>query len=83
MAACPVSALATHNVSASTLYEAFASPLFTMIRDNGHLLETQDHPCALFANASKLESMAKSLGAYRTGAADSPVVRNKGGIAVR
>jgi len=80
--ACPVSALATHNVSTSTLYQAFASPLFTMIRDNGHLLETQDHPCALFANASKLESMAKSLGAYRSGAAGSAAVRNKGGIAV-
>ncbi len=64
--ACPVSGLATHNVSTSTLSQAFASPLFTMIRDNGHLLETQGHPCALFANASKLESMAKSLGAYRT-----------------
>ncbi|HKM81414.1 MAG TPA: radical SAM/SPASM domain-containing protein [Terriglobia bacterium] len=67
--ACPVSALATHNVSTSTLSQAFASPLFTMIRDNGHLLETQGHPCALFANASKLESMANSLGAYRTSCA--------------
>lgn len=69
--ACPVSALATHNVSTSTLHQALASPLFTMIRDNGHLLETQGHPCALFANAARLESMATSLGAYRTGAADS------------
>jgi hypothetical protein len=42
-----------------------------MIRDSGHLFETSDHPCGLFANAGKLESMAKSLGAYRTGPADS------------
>ncbi len=69
--ACPVSPLATHNVTASSLREAFASPLFTMIRENGHLLETQGHPCALFANADKLESMAKSVGAYRTGAAST------------
>jgi MoaA/NifB/PqqE/SkfB family radical SAM enzyme len=77
--ACPVSALATHNVTTSTLRQALASPLFTMIRNDGHLLETQDHPCALFANAGKLESMAKSVGAYRTGAVDSVAVRNKGG----
>jgi hypothetical protein len=51
--------------------QALASPLFTMIRENGPLLETPDHPCALFANAGKLESMARSLGAYRTGAAGS------------
>ena len=69
--ACPVSALATHNVRTSTLYQALASPLFTMIRDNGHLLETQGHPCALFANARNLESMAKCLGAYRTAGAES------------
>jgi MoaA/NifB/PqqE/SkfB family radical SAM enzyme len=38
--ACPVSALATHNVRSSNLREALASPLFTMIRENGHLLDT-------------------------------------------
>jgi MoaA/NifB/PqqE/SkfB family radical SAM enzyme len=80
--ACPMSALATHNLRTSTLYQAFASPLFTMIRDSGHLLETHEHPCALFAGASKLESMAKSLGAYRTGPAESAAARNQGGLAV-
>jgi MoaA/NifB/PqqE/SkfB family radical SAM enzyme len=66
--ACPVSPLATHNVGASTLAEAFASPLFAMIRENEELLETQGHPCALFANAAKLETMARGLGVHRTGA---------------
>ena len=80
--ACPFSALATHNVSTSTLYQAFASSFFTMIRDNGPLLETHDHPCALSANAGKLESMAKGLGAYRTGAAGSAAARNQGLVGV-
>lgn len=80
--ACPFSALATHNVSTSTLSQAFASSLFTMIRDNGPLLETHDHPCALFANAGKLESMARSVGAYSTAGADSIPVRNKGLVSV-
>ena len=68
---CPVSALATHNLRTSNLREALASPFFTMIRDNGHLLETEGHPCGLSAHAGELESMAKGLGAYRTGAPES------------
>jgi MoaA/NifB/PqqE/SkfB family radical SAM enzyme len=66
--ACPVSALATHNVKTSNLREALASPLFTMIRENRHLLETEGHPCGLSAHAEELESLAKGLGAYRCGA---------------
>ena len=73
--ACPFSALATHNVSTATVSQAFASSFFAMIRDNGPMLETHDHPCSLFANAGKLESMAKSLGAYRTGAAEPAIIR--------
>jgi MoaA/NifB/PqqE/SkfB family radical SAM enzyme len=69
--ACPFSALATHNVNTSTVSEALAGSFFSMIRDNGPMLETHDHPCALSANAEKLESMSASLGAYRTGGADS------------
>jgi hypothetical protein len=46
-----------------------------MIRDNGPMLETHDHPCSLFANAGKLESMVKTLGAYRTGASEPAIVR--------
>jgi hypothetical protein len=66
--ACPVSALATHNVRKSSLSDALASPLFAMIRENGHLLETEGHPCGLSAHAEELEKMASGLGAYRTGA---------------
>jgi MoaA/NifB/PqqE/SkfB family radical SAM enzyme len=70
--ACPVSALATHNVKSTSLREALASPLFTMIRENGHLLETEGHPCGLSAHAAELEAMAKGLGAYRSGTPDPP-----------
>lgn len=69
--ACPVSPLATHNVKRCNLREALASPLFAMIRENGHLLETEGHPCGLSAHAEELESMAKGLGAYRTGTPES------------
>ncbi len=69
--ACPVSALATHNVKKSSLGEALASPLFAMIRENGHLLETEGHPCGLSAHAQELEKMAEGLGAYRTGVPDA------------
>jgi len=69
--ACPFSALATHNVGTSTVSEALAGSFFTMIRNNGPMLETHDHPCSLSANADKLESMAASLGAYRTGGSGS------------
>ncbi len=69
--ACPVSAMATHNVRTSSLREALASPLFQMIRENAHLLETENHPCGLFAHAEEVEGMAKSLGAYRSGASAS------------
>jgi len=70
--ACPVSALATHNVRTANLREALASPLFSMIRENAHLLETEGHPCGLSAHAAELENMTKGLGAYRTGEPESP-----------
>jgi MoaA/NifB/PqqE/SkfB family radical SAM enzyme len=80
--ACPVSALATHNVRKSSLREALASPLFAMIRENGHLLETEGHPCGLSAHAGELESMAKGLGAYRTGAPELAPRREEAGLAI-
>ena len=80
--ACPFSALATHNVSTSTLHQAFSSSFFKMIRDNGPLLETHDHPCALSANAGKLETMAHGLGAYRTGAGGLAAAREQGELVV-
>jgi MoaA/NifB/PqqE/SkfB family radical SAM enzyme len=69
--ACPVSALATHNLRSSSLREALASPLFRMIRENEHLLETEGHPCGLSAHAAELESMAEGLGAYKSGVPDT------------
>ncbi|MGB8031190.1 MAG: radical SAM protein [Terracidiphilus sp.] len=80
--ACPVSALATHNVRKSNLEEALASPLFAMIRENGHLLETEGHPCGLSAHAEELEKMAEGLGAYRTGAHEAAPKVSEGGLAV-
>jgi MoaA/NifB/PqqE/SkfB family radical SAM enzyme len=66
--ACPMSALATHNLKTATLKEALASPFFEMIRSEGQLLDESEHPCGLSAHAGELEKMAKGLGAYRTGA---------------
>jgi MoaA/NifB/PqqE/SkfB family radical SAM enzyme len=81
--ACPVSALATHNVRSSNLREALASPLFTMIRENRHLLETEGHPCGLSAHAEELESMAKGMGAYRSGAPEPATRDNDWPVAIR
>ena len=81
--ACPVSALATHNVRTSKLREALASPLFSMIRENAHLLETEGHPCGLSAHADELEEMAKGLGAYRTGIPESEARDEERLVAIR
>jgi MoaA/NifB/PqqE/SkfB family radical SAM enzyme len=81
--ACPVSALATHNVKTSNLRAALASPLFAMIRENAHLLETEGHPCGLSAHAAELENMAKGLGAYRTGEPESAVRDQGWPVAIR
>ncbi|UWZ84769.1 radical SAM protein [Occallatibacter riparius] len=75
--ACPVSALATHNVKSASLREALASPLFTLIRDNLHLLETEGHPCGLSAHALELEEMAEGLGAYRSGMSEAVSVEQQ------
>lgn len=63
--ACPVSNLATHNLKTSTLEQALASSLFKLIRDDEGLLETEEHPCALFAHARELERLGEGVGAYR------------------
>jgi MoaA/NifB/PqqE/SkfB family radical SAM enzyme len=75
--ACPFSALATHNVRSSSVSQALSGSFFSMIRENGPLLETHDHPCALFANADKLESLAADLGAYRTGTSGSAATQSE------
>ncbi len=64
--ACPVSNLATHNLKTSSLREGLASPLFTEIRKNGHILETHDLPCALISHQEEVMALAKSVGAYST-----------------
>jgi MoaA/NifB/PqqE/SkfB family radical SAM enzyme len=81
--ACPVSALATHNLRTSNLRDALASPLFAMIRENGHLLETEGHPCGLSAHADELERMAQDLGAYRTGVPESAAQGQQRPVAIR
>ncbi|MGA2671826.1 MAG: radical SAM protein [Terracidiphilus sp.] len=81
--ACPVSALATHNVKTSNLRDALASPLFAMIRENAHLLETEGHPCGLSAHAAELETMAKDLGAYRTGEPEPAAQAKEWPVAIR
>jgi MoaA/NifB/PqqE/SkfB family radical SAM enzyme len=80
---CPISAIATHNVKTSNLRAALASPLFAMIRKNGHLLETEGHPCGLSAHAAELERMTQGLGAYRTGALASTTGNADWPVAIR
>jgi MoaA/NifB/PqqE/SkfB family radical SAM enzyme len=63
---CPVSNVATHNLVTTSLKEALASPLFSVIRENEHLLETEGMPCALFAHPEEVEEIAKTVGAYKT-----------------
>jgi MoaA/NifB/PqqE/SkfB family radical SAM enzyme len=70
LTACPVSNLATHNLQDnlqdSTLREGLASPLFTEIRKNGHLLKDHDLPCALLSHQEEVAVIARKVGAYRT-----------------
>lgn len=61
---CPVSNIATHNLKNSTLRDGLASPLFKIIRENEHLLETEGVPCALFAHQNEVVELAKSVGGY-------------------
>ncbi|MDP2945174.1 MAG: radical SAM protein [Atribacterota bacterium] len=63
---CPVSNIATHNLTNSTLREGLASPLFKEICKNEHLLETEGMPCALLAHPEEVSALAKLVGAYKT-----------------
>ncbi|UCE37496.1 MAG: radical SAM protein [Thermoplasmata archaeon] len=63
---CPVSNIATHNLTTTTLREGLESPLFKEVRKNEHLLETEGMPCALFAHPKEVDDLVKSVGAYRT-----------------
>ena len=62
---CPVSNIATHNLTTATLHQGLSSPLFSEIRENEHLLETEGMPCALFAHPKEVDALAKAVGAYR------------------
>jgi MoaA/NifB/PqqE/SkfB family radical SAM enzyme len=63
---CPVSDVATHNLTRASLQEGLASPLFEEIRKNEHLLENEGTPCALFAHPQEVDALARAMGAYRT-----------------
>jgi len=66
LAPCPVSNIATHNLTTSSLREGLDSELFHKIIENEHLLETEGMPCALFAHPVEVEQLAREVGAYRT-----------------
>ncbi len=66
LTACPVSNLATHNLSSSSFRDGLASPLFTAIRDNENLLTNEDTPCALFGHPVEVQEIARAVGAYAT-----------------
>lgn len=63
---CPVSNIATHNLTTSSLREGLDSELFRKIVESEHLLETEGMPCALFAHPVEVEQLVKEVGAYRT-----------------
>ncbi|MFX0081912.1 MAG: radical SAM/SPASM domain-containing protein [Candidatus Hodarchaeota archaeon] len=63
---CPVSNIATHNLTKSSLKAGLDSQLFKVIRESEHLLETNGSPCALFSNSTEVEILAKKVGAYKT-----------------
>ncbi len=65
---CPVSNIATHNLSKSTLREGLNSQLFKIIRESEHLLETNGSPCALFSHTEEVNAIVKKVKAYRTSA---------------
>lgn len=62
---CPVSDIATHNLTKFTLREGLLSPLFKIIRENEQLLETDGSPCTLFAHPNEIQELAKKVNAYK------------------
>ena len=63
---CPVSNIATHNLKSSSLKDGLKSPLFTYIREQDHLLETEDSPCALFSHPREVDKIVKKVKGYYT-----------------
>ncbi|HOD91720.1 MAG TPA: radical SAM protein [Thermotogota bacterium] len=64
---CPVSNIATDNLKTCSFENAMRSELFKRIREEEHLLETGNGPCALFSHQKEVEALRKEVGAYRTG----------------
>ncbi|MFX1574750.1 MAG: radical SAM/SPASM domain-containing protein [Promethearchaeota archaeon] len=63
---CPVSNIATHNLTKSSLRDGLKSELFKIIRENEHLLETNGSPCALFSHPEELNDLVRQVKAYKT-----------------
>ena len=63
---CPVSNIATHNLTKSSLKDGFDSELFKVIRENEHLLETNGSPCTLFSHPEEVNLLAEKVKAYKT-----------------
>jgi len=61
---CPISPLSTHNLLKNSLREALMSPLFKYIRENEHLLETKNSPCALFYHSEELTDLVEKLSSH-------------------
>ncbi len=65
---CPVSNIATHNLTKTSLRAGLNSQLFKIIRESEHLLETNGSPCALFSHSEEVNVIVKKVKAYRTSA---------------
>jgi MoaA/NifB/PqqE/SkfB family radical SAM enzyme len=63
---CPISNIATHNLTTSTLRDGLKSQLFKIIRENKHLLEINRSPCALFSHPEEVNNLVKKVKAYKT-----------------
>ncbi|MBN1800013.1 MAG: radical SAM protein [Candidatus Lokiarchaeota archaeon] len=63
---CPVSNIATHNLKTSSLKEGLGSPLFSIIREQDYLLETENSPCALFSHKKEVDEILKKVNGYYT-----------------
>lgn len=65
---CPVSNIATHNLSTSTLREGLLSPLFSRLRESDILKTGHATSCALVSHRKEVEEIARSVDSYRSGA---------------
>ena len=61
LTACPVSGFSVAQLSECTLEEGLRSPLFSYIRENHHMLETGNSPCALFDKGPQLQEISRNL----------------------